>query len=332
MNRLYLSQVDYNQAPPLETFEDYTIFQTIDWLRFLSQTQNAEPITAVIKDGNQTVGRFSGLIIKKYGLRILGAPFPGWTTSYMGFNLLRSVDKVEALQALEIFAFRDLNCVHLEIMDRHFDVETFQQAGYKYSPAPSFEIDLTKDEDELLANMTSACRRCIRKAIKNGVQIEIASDPLFADDYYAQCKDVFAKQQLVPPYSKDRVQALIEHLLPTNNLLLLRAKDNQENCIATGIFPALNDTMYFWGGASWRAYQGLRPNELLQWVAMRYWKAQGISKYDMGGGGDYKQKYGVEEIIIPWGRKSRYPGLERLRNLGKDAFNLKQKMMGLKKK
>ena len=332
MTKLHLSLIGYDRAPALDQFEDRTIFQTINWLKFVSHTQNAKPVIAVVKDGNhQLLGRFSGLIIKKYGLRILGSPFPGWTTSYMGLNLKPSVSRIDALVALEDFAFRELKCIHFEIMDRHLNTNDFEQRGYNYSILSSFEIDLTKDKEKLFAAMTSACRRCIRKADKVGVQVEVARDLSFADDYYAQCEDVFAKQNLVPTYSKERVRALIEYLLPTGQLLLVRAKDSEGNCIATGIFPALNDTMYFWGGASWRSYQALRPNEAIQWFAMLYWKARGISKYDMGGGGEYKRKYGGYEIAIPWGRKSRYPILENLRNSGKNLFAVKQKIMGFRK-
>jgi hypothetical protein len=128
---------------------------------------------------------------------------------------------------------------------------------------------------------------------------------------------------------------LIKYLLPTCQLLLVRAKDSEGNCIATGIFPALNDTSYFWGGASWRPFQVLRPNEAIQWFAMRYWKARGISKYNMGGGaggGDYKRKYGGYEIAVPQGRKSKYPVFENLRNFGKALFTAKQRIMGLRKR
>ena len=38
----------------------------------------------------------------------------------------------------------------------------------QYQLYHSFEIDLTRNEDDLFAKMTSACRRCIRKADKEG--------------------------------------------------------------------------------------------------------------------------------------------------------------------
>ncbi len=330
MTKLSLSRVDPAKAPTLELFKDHTIFQTFQWLQFISSTQNAEPIVAVLKDGNQTVGRFTGLIVRKYGLRILGSPFAGWTTSYMGFNLKPFVSRIDAFLALEDFAFSDLKCAHFEVMDRHLSVEDAQRLGHPYSVHPGFEIDLTKDEDELFSGMKPACRRCIRKATKSGVEIEEAKDLSFVDDYYAQLLDVFAKQKLVPTYSKERVQALVEHLLPTGRLLLLRARNVEGTCIATGIFPATENTMYFWGGASWRPYQILRPNEAIQWFAMRYWKARGVTRYDMGGGGGYKRKYGGNKIGVPWVRKSKFQIHGYLRNRAKNLSRFKRRVYGLR--
>ena len=332
MTGLRLSRTGYDQAPAPEQFDDHTVFQTKGWLDFVACTQNAEPVVAVVKDGNRPVGRFSGLIIKKYGLRILGSPFPGWTTSYMGFNLEPSISRADALLALEDFAFRELRCVHVEIMDRRLSTSDFDRAGYDYGILSTYEIDLAKEDDELFATIKATCRRCINKAARVGVAVEAAEDLSFADDYYAQLEDVFAKQRLVPTYPKERVRALIEHLLPTGQLLLARAKDSEGNCIGTGIFPALNDTAYFWGGASWRPSQSLCPNEAIQWFAMRYWKERGISKYDMGGVGWYKQKFGGYEIAIPWGRKAKYPFLKSLRNFGKKLFVIRQGVSGFRKR
>jgi CelD/BcsL family acetyltransferase involved in cellulose biosynthesis len=176
--------------------------------------------------------------------------------------------------------------------------------------------------------MTSACRRCIRKAEKEGVTIEEADDLAFADDYYAQLQDVFAKQSLVPSYGVERVRELIRNLQPTGRLLLLRATKPGGKCIATGIFPALNDTMYFWGGASWRSDQILRPNEAIMWYAMRYWKQRGVTTCDLGGGAEYKRKYGPSEVSRPLFRRSRFRWVGAARNLAKRAFRARQRVAG----
>lgn len=107
----------------LDTFEDRTIFQTPTWVSFIAETQKAEPVFAALKDGPGTVGYFSGLIVRKFGLKIFGSPLPGWTTSYMGMNLSQGVSRRLGLEAIVRLAFGELNCVHVEIMDRNVSVD-----------------------------------------------------------------------------------------------------------------------------------------------------------------------------------------------------------------
>lgn len=326
-----LAEVDWAE---LDRFPDRNLFQTRAWLAFLAEMQGAEPVIARLQDGSQTLGYFTGLIVQRWGLRFLGSPLPGWTTPYMGFNLAPGVPRRLAAAALPALAFHQLGCVHVELRDRWLTDADASGLGYGHRrdvgfDERTFEVDLADDEDVIFGRMTSACRRAIRKAEKSGVTIEEASDPAFADDFYDQLRDVFLRQGLVPTYDVTRVRALIRHLQPAGMLLLLRARDAEGRCIATGIFPAFGDLMFFWGGASYRAYQHNRPNEALHWYAMRYWKARGARRYDLGGFMDYKRKYGGVEIAIPGYRRSRYAWVAAARSLAPAGMRAKQTVLGL---
>ena len=309
----------------LDSFPDRVVFQTRAWLDFIAAARGCDVVVAAVKDGTSTVGYFTGLVMHRYGLRILGSPLPGWSTGYLGFNLADGVPRRAALEALAPFAFRTLGCCHVEVRDRLLVPSDVDALGLAWRPARTHLVDLRPDEDVIFGRMSSACRRNIRKATKCGVTIEQATDPRFAEDYYDQLRDVFARQALVPTYGIDRVRTLVEHLGPTGNLLLLRARDPDGRCIATVALPWFNTMMYFWGGASYRAHQLLRPNEALVWHAIRYAKAHGVTELDMGGGGAYKSKYGATETVVPWARVSRYPMLEHLRNAARQAFTLRQR-------
>jgi hypothetical protein len=313
-----------------DTHRQRTIYQAPAWLSFLAKTQNGEPVIAALKEGQETIGHFTGLIVQKFGIRILGSPFPGWSTDYMGLTLAPNVNRRQAIKALVDFAFNQLRCAHLEMMDRHTVAEDLDGIGAQCQHRfyHSYEIDLTRDEDELFGKMKSACRRCIRKASKEGVYIEEACDLGFAEDYYAQLQDVFAKQMLMPTYGIERVRSLILGLHPLGQLLLLRARDREGRCIATGVFPHLNGVMYFWGGASCRRFHALRPNEAIQWYAMSFAKRNGIRVYDMGGGGAYKRKYGGSEIRVPWFRISKYPWIRYLRDTAQKTHKASQHCLG----
>ena len=330
MSRIALEKLKPEEVPwdVLDGFGDHTVYQTKPWLDFVVETQGAEPVIAAVREGAETIGYFTGLTVTKMGLRVLGSPFKGWTTAYQGFNLPPGMPRGELLDELPSFAFDELGCHYLELVDRYLTDDDVKGRSYGVQHFRGYEIDLTKSEDELFAAMKGACRRCVRKARKSGVEIEEARDEGFADEYYEQLLDVFAKQSLVPTYDVERIRSLIRHLMPTGNLLLLRARDPEGRCIATGIYPGYNDAMYFFGGASWRAHQILRPNEAVMWRAMLTWKERGIRTFDMGGSGDYKAKYGGYEISVPRLMKAKYPGLIRLRELALGAWRLRQKLSG----
>ena len=307
---------------------EHTVYQTRPWMEFLAETQGARPVWGEVRDGSSVVGYFFGLTFQRMGVRILGSPFPGWTTIYQGFCLKPGTPRWQALEALSQFAFHELGCLHFEIADRYLTAEDGDRLGLQYGWVDSYEHDLEKEEEQLFKEMNSACRRCIRKAEKTGLTVEEATPDGFAAEYYDQLKEVFLKQGLVPTYDQERVEALIRHLHPTGNLLLLRARDPEGAGVATGIYPGLNQIAQFWGNASYGSGQQYRPNETLHWHAMRYWKQRGVKVFDWGGGGTYKEKYGCKPIRVPWLRKSRYPGMEQMRGLAQNMVQTSLRIRG----
>ncbi len=314
----------------LETIPDRHVFQTPAWIRYIAESQRAEPVIAVLRDGSDAVGYFAGLTVRKAGLRILGSPFVGWGTEYMGIRLIAEVPRRLAVEALLRYAFETLGCVHVEVGDAAMVPADVSGLGFESRVATTYLVDLTQDEDRLLHSFAAkSCRYSIRKAAKLGVVVEEARDAQFAEEYFAQLEDVFAKQSLVPTYRLDRVRLLVKHLLPTGNLLLLRARDPEGRCIATGVFLGMNECAYFWGNASWRQDQHLCPNESIHWHAMRYWKSRGCRVYDFCGGGDYKRKYAGTPCERYCFLKSKYAWVSIARRVAYRSFLLKQRLMGL---
>jgi hypothetical protein len=299
----------------LDQFPDRLTYHTEEWIRFIAETQNAIPVFADVYEGQSRVGCFHSLVIRRFGLNILASPFPGWTTDYMGFNMLPGIPRWLALQALEHFAFHDLGCVYFEVADRGFTPGDGERAGLELRLSSSYESDLTKSEPELLKGMARNYRRCIRKAARSEVVIEEAvGDDTFAAEYYEQLKDVFGKHGLVPTYSLQTVRDFFCHLYPTGHLALLRARDKEGKCIATGIYHGINKFAQLWGCASFRESLHLCPNQALHWYALRYWRNRGAETFDWGGGGKYKKQYGCHEIQVIRLSKSRIPLLSKLRD------------------
>ena len=321
VNMLQFRRLAPHEIPwqQLDAFGDRVVFQTREWLSFVGESQNAKPLVAEIHDGKILAGYFQAWSTQARfadSRQLLS----GLDHPYIGFNLLPEYSRSQMLEPLAAWAFRDLGCVHLEVSDRCFSSSDGEPARLDQTAYESYKSDLTRSEDDLFKGMDSACRRCIRKAEKSGVVVEEARDDEFADEYYEQLKDVFAKQGKVPTYTVDRVRVLLKHMLPTGRLLAVRARNPEGRCIATGLCPGMNDIAFFWGNASWRSEQQWRPNEYLHWYALRYWKARGVKTFDWGGGGTYKEKYGVVPHTVPWFYKSKYRLLTTIRNEARTLF------------
>ncbi|MEX0768884.1 MAG: GNAT family N-acetyltransferase [Microthrixaceae bacterium] len=314
-----LSKVPWQE---LDSFADRTVHQTQEWLAFLADTQAAKPLILQISDSEQHVGWFTGAIIKRFGLRILGSPMRGWTTAHMGFNLVNDALITQAVEDLARFATRSLNCAHLEVLDGRCSSESIPD-GFRSTPLNGLVVDLQLTEEQLLLGMTKNGRRDVRKSLRSGVIVEEVQpeDPKFVGEYYSQATSAFSKRRLVPTYPQSRVESLVKHLHPPGNLLLLRAKIPSGETAATGIFAGLpGGTASFTMQASDPEFHQWLPNEALIWQALLQWRERGAVRFDFGGREigsptDFKRKFGGEDLTTQWLRYSRYSFIETARSL-----------------
>ncbi len=275
------------------------IFQSRPWLDFLTKRQPLKPVVARIRENGELLGFFTGLIAEKFGLRILGSPFRGWTTYFMGFNLKPGTLPRPVLEAFPHFAFHELGCQYLELIDPLLEETDACGLRYHIEPLPWYALDLRPPESTLFANMKHACRTNIRKACKNELAIRQVFNPEFAEEYYAQYIEVMQRHALQPAFRLETVQLMLKRLLPTGNLLLLRADLPAGECLATGLFLVFQRAAVFWGAASRSNYQHLRPNEYLAWQGVKLLKARGVETLHFGGyAGQYKEKFGCQDARI----------------------------------
>lgn len=317
MHRVPAGEIDF---APLDNFQDRIFSQRRPWLEFIKSFTGGKIIIARIEQQESIIGYFTGILFRRCGVPILGSPFPGWTTPFMGFNLPPGFPRACLLKPLERWAFRELGCLHLEIRDRYLLAEDADGLNFGQTSFRGYLSDLTPSEDRIFSGMASCRRRAIRKAEKNGLTVEAASADGFAEEYYEQISDVFARQGLTPTYSLDRVQKLIDHVHPSGDLLLARVREPGGKTIAAGIYAGFGRLSYYWGSGSLGKYQFMRPNELLHWFALRYWKSRGAREHEWGAAGAYKAKYGPSPLDVPSFRKSRYAVIDYARSAAEHAY------------
>jgi peptidoglycan pentaglycine glycine transferase (the first glycine) len=144
-------------------------------------------------------------------------------------------------------------------------------------------IDLTRDEDALLAAMSQNTRRKVRAAEKHGVTIRtgtLADLPLLYSLYQITGeRDGF----LIRPYDyyqrawRDFMEDGLAHAL---------IAELHGHPIAHVILLHFGRKCWYFYGASSNDHREAMPNYALQWAAIRWAKAQGYAVYDMWGAPD----------------------------------------------
>lgn len=319
MNDILISELILNDDTLKKSEYIYT---TNFWVKYLCDETKGEPIVLNISNNNWSV-IFVGIIFKKYKLRICGSPFEGWSTPYMGFiglDRLNTDEKVAVLQKTIKYLKKIKHCHYVQICDFNIDYDLANLAKIKYEKHDTYMLDISKTEEELFSSFKVDVRTNCRNFLKRGAKLHIEQpSDKFANDYYTQLVEVFDKQGLKSYYSLEKIQRLINLFKNNKDFVFCENVYDQkdEKSIATGIFFGYKSRCYFFGAASLKDYQILRPNEYVIWNAIKYWKSKGCTTFDMLGIRKYKEKFHPTFVSIPVLYSSRIPFLHSLKKIAK---------------
>ena len=303
------------------------LFLSLEWLIFVEKSNNLSLTVIEISNESQRVGYLSGFIFSVFGIKIFGSPFRGWSTCHMGFQMKSLAINAMIVDEAIDYLFKMVGCKYVEIIDRKFN-EVFR-AEFKgiTEKIESIEVDLGNSIDDLFSSFKKDARNFVRQFDKKGGKIRRVNPSMqFAAVYYDQLVDVFSRQNAKPTYSLEKVRFICDYFKESDSILCLQAENESGVCIASSIFFADKNRAFFWGGASYRIFQGHRPNEAMIWFAFQYWKNKGCKTIDLVGIRDYKLKFSPEKITYFKIIASKYRILILLRNFAERLFFLKLKI------
>lgn len=186
----------------------------------------------------------------------------------------------------------------------------------------TFQLVLTKSEEELLKKMHPKTRYNIKVAEKHGVKIiEDNSDKAFKE--YLKLTEETTKRQKFYAHTRKYHELMWETLKATKNesritnnelvshLLLAkyrRTKNESPITLAAWILFTFKDTLYYPYGASSDKHRETMASNLMMWEAIKFGKKLGLKKFDMWGalGSDPDQKdpwYGFHKFKQGYGGK-----------------------------
>lgn len=148
-------------------------------------------------------------------------------------------------------------------------------------PLRTILLDLTPDEETLLAQMKEKWRYNIRLAIRKGVTVRVARTVEEVRAWY-QIMQQTSERDHFGIHTLDYYLSVWELLVTSGQARLLLAE--YEGQLLAGLFVGLfaRQGIYLYGASSNQQRQ-LMPNYVLQWEAIRWAKSQGATSYDFWG-------------------------------------------------
>jgi len=156
-----------------------------------------------------------------------------------------------------------------------------------YHPAKSIQppdtviMDLTKSEEQLLAEMHPKTRYNIHLAERKGVKVIFSEDDKDLDIFYELACAV-NKREGISCFSKNYYQKMLE-VFSLNKAVKLVKAEYQGKIIAINLMIYFGDLATYNHGASASEFRNVMAPHLLQWEAIRQAKKEGYKYYDFRG-------------------------------------------------
>jgi len=160
----------------------------------------------------------------------------------------------------------------------------FSDLGFRTSPIYMhaervWELDITKPDEQLLAEMRKTTRYSIRRAEKEGAVIEKSTDKTALGEFWEVYKET-AKREEFTPFSKKFIQNEFNVFNETNNALILLGKLSAKT-EAGALIVFTKSTAFYHQGAS--LHSKIPVAYLMQWEAIKEAKRRGCTRYSFWG-------------------------------------------------
>lgn len=312
-----ISSSEWNEI--VGRFEEATIFHTMEWLRILADLFGATLRPFGILEEDKIVGIFPAFSIHKVFFNILASPLTGWATPRIG--PLCQEDRIgDFLLALEaILDDEKVNYSEITFIG-NLKEGTLQQNGFSTEERRTYILDLEPDLDVMWAKLEGKCRNMVRKAEKNKLQVVAVESEGYFDEYYRMAEDVYEKSNRPPAIPREFFRRVWESFHGKGQMRVLSA-EHQGKSVAGAVFLTYRDSVYYWDGVSYRQYNTLAPNNLIQWELIKWAAQSGYKTYDMLGA----DMPGVARFKASFGPKLAsytyaYRNLSFLSALGRTSF------------
>jgi len=275
---------------------DHSIFHTTGWARVLIDSYGFTPQYYLRLEGGKIAVAIPMMEIRNFGPGARGVSLP--FSDFCDPLLSESVRLQDVLKdAIEYGKTKGLTS--LEIRTRkEVPKEIFPYTDYFHH-----DLDLIEGEERLFSRFRPSNQRNIKKAAREGVEVDFQTSLDAVEHYYAlHCGT--RKKHGLPPQPFSFFRNIQKHILSKGNGFVALAA-YQGIKIAGAVYLHSGKKAVFKYGASDVMHQELRANNLIMWEAIRWYCRNGFANLSFGrtdpeneGLRNYKRGWGSDENQI----------------------------------
>jgi len=173
-----------------------------------------------------------------------------------------------------------------QLISDEFSMNLFKKLGFKDAPMHlhaelTNQLDISKTEEELLAQMRKTTRYEIRKGISQNLTVEMSTDPELIEGFY-QIQLETAKRQGFVPFPKNFLLEQFKVFAENDKAALFSAYHGKQLLAQAFIIFYGSEAAYHYGVSTeaGREYPGAY---LIQWEAIKEAKKRGLKRYNFWG-------------------------------------------------
>jgi CelD/BcsL family acetyltransferase involved in cellulose biosynthesis len=300
------SRIDSRWEAYVAAHPDGLVYHHPRWLEAIAQAYGGEPVTFAYETRDRQLRGILPLLYKR-GL-LNGDCLSSLPHTPVAGPLASDLIATEALvnAAIEWVSVHRGTRLQLKVLNKGLG-ETI--ANLSVVPwEETYQLKLPRSSQRLhFGNSRNHARIkwAVNKACRCGVSVRAAEHESDLREWYQLYLDTM-RWHVVPPRPYRFFQNLWEILRPRGLMKLLLAEQNTGDRIvllAGSMFLMASQTMFYAFNGRRRDALSLRPNDIIQWRAIREACDHGYSRYDFGEVAD--SDYGLADFKSKWGAEPR---------------------------
>lgn len=275
---------------------EYSIFHSSQWAKLLSNSYGYNPCYFVIEKERRISAAVPMMIINSFisGRRMVSLPYTDFCKPLLTENisfcfLFDEIVKFGKKENLNYIEFKDDKQLN--------DSSHFTTFHYRH------KLSLCKSEDEIFSDFRKGTKSSIKKAIKEGVTVQI-DNSFESVEKFCKMNQVTRKKHGLPPQPTSFFTKLYKYIIGEGSgFVVLAKKENQT--VAGAIYLTFGKKVLYKYSASYPQYQNLMANNLVMWEAIKHSINNKYEEMDFGiteseneGLRIYKNGWGVEESQV----------------------------------